>query len=80
MTIWIVIIVLQIPQWILVWLLYRVRRSKESDYYTDYVRGKLILRVYKPEFESMALQDVERGKLLDQGLLNPLYCWALLER
>lgn len=55
------------------------RRQKESEYYTDYVHKRLILRVYKPEFEYQAIGKIPIEKILDQGTLSPFYKWALIE-
>lgn len=55
------------------------RKQKESEYYTDYVHKRLILRVYKPEFEYQAIGKIPIEKILDQGTLSPFYKWALIE-
>lgn len=57
----------------------RLRNKKDSEYYTDYHNGKLILRIFKPEYEYQAIGNVQRGKILDRGTLSQFYFWALIE-
>lgn len=58
----------------------KLRKHTESEYYIDYVYKTQIMRVFKNEFEFQAIGNIERGKLLDTGALNPFYRWALIER
>ena len=67
-----------ISTWAVIWLLFKRVTKKESEFYTDYIHGKLILRVFKAEFEYQAIGNVTREKLLDVGNLNAIYKWALL--
>lgn len=64
----------------ILFVILRVKKQKENEYYTDYVHNKLILRVYKPEFEYQALGKTPREKILDGGNLTMTYKWALLEK
>lgn len=59
---------------------YHVKKTKESEYFTDYVHGSLILRVFKPEFEYQAIGNVPLDKILDRGTLTQFYLWALIEK
>ena len=54
-------------------------RSKETEYYTDYVHGNLAMRVFKVEFEFQAVGNVNVNRILDRGTLSPTYLWALIE-
>lgn len=54
-------------------------KLKDSEFYTDYVKGSIILRVYKIEFEYQAIGDIPRDKLLDAGNLTAYHRWALIE-
>lgn len=66
-----------------VWLILRnlrLEKEKESEFYTDYRHGNLIMRIYKPEFEYQAIGNVPRHKILDRGTLSQFYIWALLEQ
>lgn len=56
----------------------RLKETKENEYYTDYRHNNLILRIYKTEFEYMAIGKVPRNNILDQGTFSPTYMWALL--
>lgn len=58
----------------------RTLNSKDSEFYTDYVKGNLTLRVFKPEFEYQAIGNVPLSKLLDRGTLSQFYFWALIEK
>lgn len=58
---------------------WRLKNQKESEFYTDYVHGDLILRIYKPEFEYQAIGSVSRDKLLDRGNFSQYYVWALIQ-
>ena len=73
-------ILAMLSTWFLAYKYIRLTRSKEDEFYTDYVRGNLILRIYKPEFEYIAIGGVPRDKLLDQGTFSLYYMWALIER
>lgn len=57
----------------------RLRKEKDSQYYTDYRHKNTIVRVYKPEFEHYAIGDVPRDKLLDRGVFSQFYFWVLIE-
>lgn len=58
---------------------FKVITTKESEYYTDYVRGTTIMRVYKPEFEFQAIGNLPPSKILDVGTLSVYYKWALID-
>lgn len=58
----------------------RLSNQKENEYYTDYVHNRLILRVYKPEFEYEAIGKLPIEKILDRGNLSQYYVWALIEK
>lgn len=58
-------------------LLYH-KKVRESEYYTDYVHGGIIMRVYKPEFEYQAIGSLSPNKILDRGSLSAFYDWAVL--
>ena len=77
------IIILQVIQVLSVLILacayVRLSRRKMSEYYTDYQNGKLIIRIFKPEFEYQAIGNIQRGKILDRGVFSKYYCWALIE-
>lgn len=66
-------------QLFIAWVLLRRAKRRENEYYTDYVHNKLILRIYKPEFEYQAIGNVSRDKLLDGGTLSLYYKWALIQ-
>lgn len=57
----------------------KLQEQKENEFYTDYVHGNLILRIYKPEFEYQAIGSVSRDKLLDRGNFSQYYVWALIQ-
>lgn len=64
------------------WILFAfwyIKSQKENEYYTDYTHNRLILRVYKPEFEYQAIGKIPRDKILDGGNLTMTYKWALIE-
>lgn len=65
--------------WVLCIKYVRLRRRKDSEYYTDYTHKGVILRIYKPEFEYQAIGEVPRDKLLDMGVFSQYYKWALIE-
>lgn len=58
----------------------RLKDARDNEYYTDYVHGNLILRIYKPEFEYQAIGNVSRDKLLDRGNFSQFYIWALIQK
>lgn len=58
---------------------FRVITTKESEFYTDYVKGTNIMRVYKPEFEFQAIGNLPPSKILDVGRLSAYYNWALID-
>lgn len=78
--IYILLIVILCLQGYILFTVWYLKRQKENEYYTDYVHNKLILRVYKPEFEYQALGKIPREKILDGGNLTMMYKWALIER
>ena len=58
----------------------RVKRMRESEYWTDYVHNDVVFRIYKWEFESMALDGIMRGQVMDRGDLNQFYRWILFNK
>lgn len=66
--------------WVLCYKYVNLHKQKAHDEYTDYVHNNLILRIYKPEFEHLAIGSIPRDKLLDQGTLSYYYMWALIEK
>lgn len=74
------LMVIMIMQGIILFGFWNIQEQKENEYYTDYVHNKLILRVYKPEFEYHAIGKIPREKILDGGNLTMTYKWALLEK
>ena len=84
MTLYITLIVLQLISTASVVVLCikyaRLKKRTENEYYTDYLHGNLILRVYKPEFEYQAIGKVPREQLLDRGNLSQFYIWALIQK
>jgi hypothetical protein len=62
------------------WRYLREKTTPKNEFYTDYVRGSLILRVYRYEFEFQAIGDVKSYEILDGGNMSALYKWALLKR
>lgn len=81
-------LVLQIINFILALIiLYRIELKKrakatESEFFSDYIKGDLILRVFKPEYEYQAIGDIDRKKfeVLERGNLSQFYMWALIAR
>ena len=57
----------------------RLKTQKENEYYTDYVHNRLILRIYKIEFEYEAIGKVPIEKILDRGTFSKFYDWCLIE-
>jgi len=57
----------------------KLKRNNSSEFYTDYVKDNLVIRIFKPEFEFQAIGNIERGKILDQGVFSPTYFWAIIE-
>lgn len=57
----------------------RVSKEKDNEFYTDYKKGNLTLRIYKLEFEYQAIGQVSRDKLLDGGNFSLNYRWALIQ-
>ena len=57
----------------------RLKTQKENEYYTDYVHNRLILRIYKVEFEYEAIGKVPIEKILDRGTFSKFYDWCLIE-
>ena len=76
----IVITVQNIIFGVALYLLYKEKRHRESEFYTDYHRGVHTLRVFKPEFEFQAIGNVTGGKILERGNLSQFYMWALIEK
>lgn len=70
------ILLLQI---LIFWVTFQKKRQCENQYYTDYIHNKLILRIYKPEFEYQAIGNIARDKLLDGGTFSLYYKWALIQ-
>ena len=70
------IILLQI---LILWVIFQKKKQRENEYYTDYVHNKLILRIYKPEFEYQAISNISRDNLLDGGTFSLYYKWALIQ-
>lgn len=70
------IILLQI---LIFWVIFQKKKQRENEYYTDYVHNKLILRIYKSEFEYQAIGNISRDKLLDGGTFSLYYKWALIQ-
>lgn len=58
----------------------RLKNQKENEYYTDYVHNNLILRIFKPEFEYVAIGKVPIEKILDRGTFSQFYNWCLIEK
>ena len=59
----------------------QLREAKENEFYTDYTKGKLILRVFKDEAEYQAIADLPKGwQILDTGRLSQFYRWALIQK
>lgn len=58
---------------------FHVKKQKENEYYTDYVHNRLILRIYKPEFEYVAVGKVSIDRILDRGTFSMYYNWVLIE-
>ena len=78
---WIVAVNLLVNLGVIIYVAYKFRTvsAKKSDYYTDYVNGKLIMRVYKPEFEYQAIGNLKPSQIIDMGNLTIYYKWALIE-
>jgi hypothetical protein len=55
------------------------KKSKSSEYYTDYVYGKTAIRIFKPEFEYQAIGDLNPYSILDRGNFSQYYVWALID-
>lgn len=68
-----------LSQILILWVIFKKKKQRENEYYTDYVNNKLILRIYKPEFEYQAIGNISRDKLLDGGTLSLYYKWALIQ-
>lgn len=66
-------------QMLILWVIFQKKKQRENEYYTDYVHNKLILRIYKPEFEYQAIGNISRDKLLDGGTFSLYYKWALIQ-
>ena len=75
----IICIISNITMWIVLYLLYKKRKDTSTEFYTDYTKGNLILRIYKPEFEFQAIGNIDRAKLLDRGNFSQFYVWCLIE-
>lgn len=56
-----------------------IRKVAENEFYTDYVHGNLILRIFKPEFEYQAVGDLNPYSILDRGNFSKFYVWALID-
>ena len=57
----------------------RLKETKENEYYTDYKNGKLVLRIFKPEFEFQSIGDLNPYSILDRGVFSQFYMWALID-
>ena len=68
-----------LSQMLILWVIFQKKKQRENEYYTDYVHNKLILRIYKPEFEYQAIGNISRDKLLDGGTFSLYYKWALIQ-
>ena len=68
-----------LSQILILWVIFQKKKQRENEYYTDYVHNKLILRIYKPEFEYQAIGNISRDKLLDGGTFSLYYKWALIQ-
>lgn len=68
-----------LSQILIFWVIFQKKKQRENEYYTDYVHNKLILRIYKPEFEYQAIGNISRDKLLDGGTFSLYYKWALIQ-
>lgn len=66
-------------QMLILWVIFQKKKQRENEYYTDYVHNKLILRIYKQEFEYQAIGNISRDKLLDGGTFSLYYKWALIQ-
>ncbi len=66
-------------QILILWVIFQKKKQRENEYYTDYIHNKLILRIYKPEFEYQAIGNISRDKLLDGGTFSLYYKWALIQ-
>lgn len=66
-------------QILILWVIFQKKKQRENEYYTDYTHNKLILRIYKPEFEYQAIGNISRDKLLDGGTFSLYYKWALIQ-
>jgi hypothetical protein len=62
---------------VLFWLLWAEKSRKESEHYTDYVKGNLTIRIYKPELEYNAKKDLSPNSIVEGGHLSPFYDWVL---
>lgn len=72
---------LQILGSLIFYILYvKLKERRDSDYYTDYLNGKLLMRVYKPEFEFQAIGNLGKDEILDGGNLTAYYKWALIKK
>ena len=68
-----------LSQILIFWVIFQKKKQRENEYYTDYFHNKLILRIYKPEFEYQAIGNISRDKLLDGGTFSLYYKWALIQ-
>ena len=60
----------------------RLKEHRDNEYYTDYEHGaKVILRVFKTEFEYQAVGNLPKGwVILDAGQLSAYHRWALIQK
>ena len=42
-----------------------LKETKENEYYTDYKKGTVVLRIFKREFEFQAIGDLNPYSILD---------------
>lgn len=74
-----ILILVLFVQITILWVIFYKKKQKENEYYTDYVHNRLILRIYKPEFEYKAIGNISRDRLLDVGNFSLYYKWALIQ-
>ena len=60
----------------------RLKEQRDNEYYTDYEHGaKVILRVFKNEFEYQAIGNLPKNwVILDAGQLSAYHRWALIQK
>lgn len=58
----------------------KLKQMRETEYWTDYEHNDTVMRVYKWEFETQALEGMKRWQVLDRGDLTPYYRWILFTK